>query len=371
MVKGLTLARLGYTRGARVRVRDPAGGRGHADWIYTVLNDETATMTNREPPPPAWIQPGILIEIQIGEDAEVAGASGSLDLSRFARPPKRPVSTVAGSDDGHGKARAASAGAPASDGSQTRPDAIWVVDIGKPGQGFGWARLSDEDGAVPCGGTDGSTLAEGVGADLAGGLSVALGFEGPMFLGVPEDFAAVTAPRSGEIARGLNCTWWAQIGVRVTALGVPLVAWILRAIRKDYGGVLDVRIAPQAWAGRSFSDRPCLFLWEALVFGPGHARGPNVHGVSEHVQDAGTAALAFRNWSRCNPQPDSDVTADPCISIVGAAALWSGLSLDTGLLQQQSLVLWPSDPLGADTRPWDVPSWEDEAATEGGLDERP
>src|SRR4051794_32547867 len=67
MVAGLNppLRGLGYCRGAHVQVSDPAGDPAKAPWIFVVPNDEHATLVCRNPPPPAWIQPGVPIRIEI------------------------------------------------------------------------------------------------------------------------------------------------------------------------------------------------------------------------------------------------------------------------------------------------------------------
>jgi len=48
----------------------------------------------------------------------------------------------------------------------------------------------------------------------------------------------------------------------------------------------------------------------------------------------------------------SQVTARDPISTAGAAVLWSGLNNELGLLHQQTLVLRPTRPMGAEVEPF-------------------
>lgn len=65
MVSGLKLRELGYGRGAEVIVTDPSGNPANGTWRFVVANDEHATLVSRNPKPPAWIQPGVVIRIEV------------------------------------------------------------------------------------------------------------------------------------------------------------------------------------------------------------------------------------------------------------------------------------------------------------------
>jgi hypothetical protein len=65
MVRGLSLKhQLGYQRHAKVVVSDPADPAKQA-WAFIVDNDEHATLCSRNPAPPPWIQPGVIIRISV------------------------------------------------------------------------------------------------------------------------------------------------------------------------------------------------------------------------------------------------------------------------------------------------------------------
>lgn len=96
MVAGLKLQReLGYCRGAMVRITDPSGNAGNAPWHFVVANDEHATLTSKNPPPPAWIRPGVRIRIEVG-DALAAPVAQSLPAATpLAAPVVRRVAPAA------------------------------------------------------------------------------------------------------------------------------------------------------------------------------------------------------------------------------------------------------------------------------------
>ena len=227
-----------------------------------------------------------------------------------------------------------------------REATAYAFDVGSPKTGLAWARVSMTGPGSAHGGTDLDVAIDAVAQDLSAGRSIALGFEAPLFFPVGSDYRDLCLARTGERDR----PWSAGAGAYVSAVAVPVIAWILRAIR-DRGERRDVELARdyEAWADASAQS---LLLWEAFVSGEGHARTTNDHGMSEHIQDAATAACAFRAWFETKPRPGSAVTADPCISTVGAAALWSGWSTDLALLREPSLVLWPRHRLGEDVRQW-------------------
>jgi hypothetical protein len=59
-----TLRQLGYRRGARVTVVDLTEPQNEA-WEFVVSNNEDATITCGNPPPPAWVQPGVRVRIEV------------------------------------------------------------------------------------------------------------------------------------------------------------------------------------------------------------------------------------------------------------------------------------------------------------------
>jgi hypothetical protein len=149
-------------------------------------------------------------------------------------------------------------------------------------------------------------MVDAVSGDLAAKRPVALGFECPLYVPVPEQPLRLGTARIGEG----NRSWSAGAGAGAMATGAVQVAWILDQLRRRAPNAkpfLDWN--PFTHAGHA------LFLWEAFVTDRAKA--------ATHVDDAIIAATAFRNAF-----PDvtgaNAVTADRPLSLLGAALLWSG-----------------------------------------------
>src|SRR6266545_5843342 len=163
---------------------------------------------------------------------------------------------------------------------------IYCADVGSiPNGRFGWARSAADEGKIERhrGGTEIVELLDGLADDLAAGQAVALGFECPLFVPVPEQPLRLGRARPGEG----NRSWSAGAGAGAMATGIVEVAWIFSELR---------RRCPKAkpyldWA--EFAAAGCgLFLWEAFVTAGAKA--------ATHVDDATVAVAAFRD---CLPHP--------------------------------------------------------------------
>jgi hypothetical protein len=158
---------------------------------------------------------------------------------------------------------------------------IYCADIGSiPKRRFGWARSAADESTIERhhGGTEIVELLDDLVDDLAAGHGVALGFECPLFVPVPEQPIRLGMARSGEG----NRSWSAGAGPGVMATGIVEVAWILSELRQRLPGAkpyLD-------WAEFVAAGRG-LFLWEAFVTDEAKA--------ATHVDDATVAVAAFRD----------------------------------------------------------------------------
>lgn len=217
--------------------------------------------------------------------------------------------------------------------------AVYVVDVGSPQGGLAWARVRPEANAVPEGHHDLELMCTALLADLTVGTRVALGFEGPLSLPIRNDYRQLYRAREGERGRA----WSAGAGPGACVGAMVIAAWVLRRIRAAEPA-LALTLDADAWADGSGS----LLLWEAFVSGKGHARDANGEGVSAHIQDAATAAVAFRRWLASSPRPASAVHAEAAISTIGAAALYAGWTLPLSVLHDRCLVLWPDEAHGRD-----------------------
>ena len=200
---------------------------------------------------------------------------------------------------------------------------VFCADVGSVRSGnFGWACGSPPLGAVQD--SDPSSpahLAEAVAEQLHQGSPVALGFECPLFVPVPESAEMLGAARPGEG----NRAWSAGAGTGALATGLVQAAWVLSAIHDRYSDVMvHLEWEPFTRAGSG------LLVWEAFV-------STTAKGHS-HVDDARVAVEAF---TRALPDPRtvSMITAERPLSLAGAAAIWSGWLDDPHALHTQTLVV--------------------------------
>lgn len=201
---------------------------------------------------------------------------------------------------------------------------VYCADVGSIAQSnFGWARSEIPAGGVQehHGGEEIAELVERVAADLTAGKPVALGFECPVFVPVPDDWRALGKSRPGDGSRSFS----AGAGPAVLVTGLFEMPWILGELRKsrpDDSAYIDWESFAQARSG--------LFLWEAFVTGP--AKKPT------HVEDAAEAVRCFRA-ALPDPRAASAVTAENPLSVIAAALLWSDWSSDLDLLHEPCLVI--------------------------------
>lgn len=207
---------------------------------------------------------------------------------------------------------------------------IYAADIGSVRSGnFGWARLDPNECYARVerdDETEITALVDAVARDLEGERGVALGFECPLFVPVPEDPLLLGAARLGEGNRPFS----GGPGTAALVTGLVQTAWILRALRERRPATtphLD-------WDHFTAAGRG-LFLWEAFVT----ARAK----TTTHIDDALVAAMTFRDalpdvWAA------NAVEADSPLSLIGAALLWSGWSSEQDLLHKPCLVIRAAAP---------------------------
>jgi hypothetical protein len=208
---------------------------------------------------------------------------------------------------------------------------VYCVDVGstlpnkkKSRAAFAWCTRRGE---LTVGGTQITDLVDEISVVMASGKSVALGFEAPLHIPVPDDPRLLSKRRKGESDRA----WSAPAGGYVATLALHQSAWILRRIHKED---LPHRLTlnPDDWT--SAKEERLLYCWEAFVSGAAHARG---RGENPNVRDAATGLNMFNEcagrppgWPECQDRP--------CLSLIGAAALWSGWSRDLLLLGEPTAV---------------------------------
>jgi hypothetical protein len=196
---------------------------------------------------------------------------------------------------------------------------VFCADVGSVANGkFGWARSAAHSGHEVDDVHDQSkpsALVRAVCSELNAGRPVALGFECPLFVPVPAAELSLGRARVGEG----NRSWSAGAGTGALATGLVQAAWVLDAIRQE----VEVTDLWLDWSAFSTVGRG-LFLWEAFVSGA--AKG------TTHVDDASIAVAAFVA-ALPDPCAFASITAERPLSLIGAAAVWSGWSTDEELLR--------------------------------------
>jgi hypothetical protein len=202
--------------------------------------------------------------------------------------------------------------------------AIYCADIGSIQQGrFGWARTDTVSEALEHhrGGIEIVDLVDAIAEDLTQDYRVALGFECPLFVPVPEDSQRLGRAWPGEG----NRSWSAGAGAGAMATGIVEVAWLLSELRRR-----RPQVAPTFDWDNFMAAEDSIFLWEAFISGAAKAM--------THIDDATVAVNAFRD-ALPDPTRANAVTADKPLSLLGAAVVWSGWTKDASFLRKACLVI--------------------------------
>lgn len=211
-----------------------------------------------------------------------------------------------------------------SAGDWTDELAVFCADVGSLARGnFAWARrragAESEDVREP-----GSieALADAVANELKHERPVALGFEAPLFVPVPEKPALLGRARPCDL--GLP-SWSSGPGASVMATGVVQLAWILDAVR---GRCVDARMHLD-WDEFAHS-RSGLLLWEAFVSGT--AKG------ASHEDDARIGLRAFCAQLP-SPGDPAAIEGERPMSLAAAAAMWAGWAVDLAQLRSPCVLV--------------------------------
>ena len=212
--------------------------------------------------------------------------------------------------------------------------ALYACDVGTTrssaaGSSFAWAKIAPEDPTRVRVSQDIEQLVVDITIEINDGKSVALGFEAPLFIPVPSDAENLSKGRTGERDRSFA----APPGLAATTLALHQAAWILASLRENCSRECGFATDFNAWPPSN--ERQILFCWEAFVSGKAHS--------DTHVNDAVTAVNAF-SFHEQNLDQANAVTAERPLSLIGAAALWSGWADDIAILHSPALVIMPSKP---------------------------
>ena len=203
---------------------------------------------------------------------------------------------------------------------------VWAADVGSIKQGrFGYCRLQADGLQEPQYGEDIGGFADRIAEDLLRGKQVALGFECPLFVPVPDSKLDLLRGRRIDG----NRPWSAGAGSGALVTGLVECAWVLREIFEKAGAKVQPTLDWECFV----SGGANLFLWEAFV--SGKAKTSSSSGNSNgHIHDAETAAREFLTADKKVSREDADV-----FSLAGAALLYTGLTTDREVLKKQCMVI--------------------------------
>lgn len=219
---------------------------------------------------------------------------------------------------------------------------IYACDVGttrcseKTGlPSFAWARVNPEDGVIQVSSYI-DKLVQQLESDIRQGCSIALGFEAPLFIPVPEDWKGLSKGREGDG----NRSFASPVGLTVCTLGIHQSAWILKRLYESSSGKCDFTLDWQRWPPRGY--RPVLFCWEAFVSGAAHSE--------RHQMDAATAVNFFYRHETNLQDAREPVSAEKPLSLIGIAALWSNWVSDLEFMHKPTLVMKPKEPFRGNFR---------------------
>jgi len=198
--------------------------------------------------------------------------------------------------------------------------AIFCADVGSIKQKkFGWAAALPDGQQIS--GTSIEEYASEIAAQIQYSAKVAVGFECPLFVPVREDPILVNSARNGEG----NRSWSAGAGTGALATGLVEVLWVMNDVAKQLGYKPSATFNWQA-----FLDTNAVYLWEAFVSSSSKGTG--------HAHDAQIAVEHFQN-SLPEPESQDAISEQSVFSLVGAAALRAGWSINIEVLSEKCLVI--------------------------------
>ena len=189
---------------------------------------------------------------------------------------------------------------------------VFCADVGSIARdSFAWARrIPGSDREEPHRPESIESLAASVVHVLRDGDPVALGFEAPLFVPVPEDPDRLGKARPCDAP---SPSWSSSVGASVLATAMVQIPWTLRYIHEQ---APDLRVHVQ-WPPFA-EQQDGLLLWEAFVSGA--AKGDT------HEEDARSGVQAFCEQLPNPGDPSATETERP-FSVLAAAAIWAGFNL--------------------------------------------
>jgi hypothetical protein len=206
---------------------------------------------------------------------------------------------------------------------------VFCADVGSIARdSFAWARrIPGSDGEELHRPESIESLAASVVRALRDGGPVALGFEAPLFIPVPENPNRLGKARPCDAP---SPSWSSSVGASVLATAMVQIPWTLQFIREQ---VPDLRVNVH-WPPFA-EQQDGLLLWEAFVSGA--AKGET------HEQDARSGVQAFCEQLPDPGDPSAAETERP-FSVLAAAAIWAGFDLPTEDMRGGCLLVRATHP---------------------------
>ncbi len=212
---------------------------------------------------------------------------------------------------------------------------VVAVDIGsvRPPTKFAWAGFDPPAREVAASGNNPQTAVSALADGLARGEQAVLLLESPLSVPIPsgqeEGWRLLGKARNGEG----NRPWSAGAGAGALATALAQGSWMLRQLAEAVPS-LSATTQPDLWR----AGEAQLLLAEAFVSGPGK---PVPLSAGQHAADAAAAGLALVELLDASEPPAAKVRCSPHgpFNLMTAMALWAGLSIDTGELHQDVLVV--------------------------------
>lgn len=202
-------------------------------------------------------------------------------------------------------------------------EVAYACDVGSIAQGnFAWCSGANCSNPPTHTGDNPETLATHIVDDLDQDHRVALGFECPLYVPVPESYRQLACGRDVDGNRPFS----AGAGAASLVTGLVQLCWVLQTIRCRAASAVRPTLRLQEFT----TGEANLFLWEAFVSGAAK--------TADHAGDARAACEAYLDYRR-DRHAAVPVSRDRCLSLAGAALLWAGLSSDPTVLDGPCCVL--------------------------------
>jgi hypothetical protein len=208
---------------------------------------------------------------------------------------------------------------------------VFCADVGSIARdSFAWARrIPNSDDTELHRPESIESLSASVVQALQAGVPVALGFEAPLFIPVPEDPSRLGKARPCDAP---SPSWSSRVGASVLATAMVQIPWVLRFIHEQ---ISDLRVHLQ-WPPFA-EQQDGLLLWEAFVSGP--AKGET------HEDDARSGVQAFCEQLP-NPGDSKAAETERPFSVLAAAAIWAGFDLPIEDTRSGCLLVRATHPPG-------------------------